>query len=52
MTRVMTPAAIDHNHATGLIRGLICRNCNSGIGMLSDDPIKVAAALTYLLKGG
>ena len=43
---------VDHDHGTGIVRGLLCRECNSGIGMLGDDPIKVAAALSYLLPGG
>ncbi len=43
---------VDHDHKTGEIRGLLCKKCNSGIGLLGDDPARVATALTYLLKGG
>jgi hypothetical protein len=43
---------VDHDHGTGEIRGLLCKKCNSGIGLLGDDPVRVAIALTYLLKGG
>lgn len=40
--------AVDHCHGSGKFRGLLCRNCNAGIGQLRDDPDRVAAALSYL----
>jgi hypothetical protein len=39
---------VDHCHATGKVRGLLCRTCNSAIGFLRDDETLVAAALAYL----
>jgi hypothetical protein len=39
---------VDHDHDTGEIRGLICRRCNTGIGMLGDDADGVRRALDYL----
>lgn len=41
---------IDHDHATGNIRGILCGNCNTGIGMLADDPVRVFFAAKYLVS--
>lgn len=41
---------IDHDHETGKVRGKLCSNCNSGIGMLKDNPDLLLAAVTYLLR--
>ncbi len=39
---------VDHCHDTGKVRGLLCDNCNRGIGALKDDPSLVRKALLYL----
>ncbi len=39
---------IDHCHAGGGVRGLLCGNCNIGIGNLKDSPALLRAAATYL----
>ena len=39
---------IDHCHTTGKIRGLLCTNCNSGIGKLGDTSVAVLKAVVYL----
>lgn len=39
---------VDHNHETGKIRGLLCGQCNSGIGMLKDDESILLRAIAYL----
>lgn len=40
--------AIDHCHATGKVRGLLCNACNKGIGLLNDDPKLLKLAIEYL----
>lgn len=39
---------LDHDHATGKARGWLCRQCNSGIGFLKDDPVILQKAIEYL----
>jgi hypothetical protein len=41
---------VDHCHATGKIRGLLCRACNGALGFLRDDENVAMAAATYLRK--
>lgn len=40
--------AIDHCHTTKRIRGLLCAQCNNGIGRFNDDPVCLRAAADYL----
>lgn len=44
--------AMDHNHETGLFRGLICGHCNNGLGMFKDSPGLLRKAAEYLEKRG
>lgn len=44
---IKTPA-VDHNHITGNIRGLLCSNCNTGIGLLKDSVEILTSAIGYL----
>ncbi|WP_223773679.1 endonuclease VII domain-containing protein [Streptomyces sp. 135] len=39
---------VDHCHETGKVRGVLCFNCNSGLGKLGDDPDKTRRATAYL----
>lgn len=39
---------VDHCHKTGKIRGLLCANCNPGIGNLQDSPELLEKAAKYL----
>ena len=42
------PLVIDHCHITGLRRGLLCRNCNLGLGQFRDNLASLERAMEYL----
>jgi hypothetical protein len=42
---------VDHCHDTGMIRGLLCAQCNVMIAMARDDETILQAAIGYLRKG-
>lgn len=42
--------AVDHDHKTGEIRGLLCHSCNTAIGSLKDDYLLVDKASAYLRR--
>lgn len=41
---------VDHDHKTGVFRGLICGSHNTGIGYFHDDPDELLAGAEYLLR--
>jgi hypothetical protein len=43
---------VDHNHDTNVVRGLLCHNCNVGMGNLQDDIKLLSKAMQYLKNQG
>lgn len=42
--------AVDHDHETGKVRGLLCSRCNRAIGYMQDNPKIMLAAAGYILR--
>lgn len=45
---VPDPEHVDHDHATGAVRGVLCFNCNGGLGQFKDNIVTMRTAITYL----
>jgi hypothetical protein len=39
---------VDHDHDTGVVRGLLCNNCNRSLGLLKDSTTVLKSAVSYL----
>jgi hypothetical protein len=42
---------VDHDHGSGEVRALLCRNCNQGIGKFYENPELLMTAAAYLILG-
>ena len=47
-----TKPFIDHCHTTNKVRGLLCLNCNSGLGHFKDNTERLTQAINYLQENG
>ena len=43
---------VDHSHSSGRVRGLLCSNCNTGLGLFNDNPELLRNAAEYVEKEG
>lgn len=39
---------VDHEHTTGVVRGLLCNTCNLGLGAFKDSSTLLESAIIYL----
>lgn len=43
---------LDHDHESNKVRGLLCLDCNTGLGKFKDSPFVLEAAIGYLRRHG
>jgi recombination endonuclease VII len=48
--RQRRPEHVDHNHATGKVRGILCFGCNGGLGQFQDNTEWLARPIEYVTR--
>lgn len=43
--------SVDHNHSTGIVRGLLCNRCNMALGLIDDSIETAKSIIMYLSRG-
>lgn len=49
-TNLICNLSVDHDHSTGIVRGLLCKRCNMALGLLRDSEVLLENAKKYLNK--
>lgn len=49
-SRYRRTLCVDHNHETGMVRALLCDDCNKGLGCFKEDPQRLLDAFRYLSR--
>ena len=44
----LVPLVVDHDHDTGIVRSLLCKHCNQGLGHFRDSMRNLETAVKYL----
>ena len=52
ITKAHPTLTVDHCHQTGKVRGLLCRSCNTALGLFYEDKTSITNALKYLTNAG
>jgi hypothetical protein len=42
--------SVDHDHETGKVRGLLCQDCNTALGLLKEDTTRIGNLVDYIHK--
>lgn len=50
--RARSPEHVDHDHQTGVVRGVLCYTCNAGLGSFHDSVEELRRAIEYLEQNG